>query len=237
MCVWPDALRSRHSVWPHSQISFNWLCSHRSGYCCVVTTSFLIRKGQIHCLSSCITLIFRMAMNLCSVLHLPSPDVSFGHSLEGRGGLGVIFTSNTQISFFVEMDFYKRVIRKTCWLFKSLFFSFSRISPNMLHSRFGSLSICVSLHEWARVSWILPGYLLFATFVSSLWNWRRTGMIIWDVISYESLFMHEGPGPKILCNLSPPLALLFCFPLFLSFFDGSFFFSSYFPFTMSLRSK
>ncbi len=235
MCVWPDALRSRHSVWPHSQISFSWLCPQRSGYCCVVTTSFLIRKGQIHCLSSCITLIFRMAMNLCSVLHLPSPDVSFGQSLEGRGGLGVIFTSNTQISFFVEMDFYKRVIRKTCWQFKSLFFSFSRISPNMLHSRFGSLSICVSLHEWARVSWILPGYLLFATFVSSLWNWRRTGMIIWDVI-WESIYAW-GSGSKDIMQPFSPSRSPFLFPSLSVFFDGSFFFSSYFPFTMSLRSK
>ncbi len=125
MCVWTDA----HTVWPHSQIRFSWLCSKRSGYCCVVTISFLKQKGWIHWLSSCISLIFRMAMNLCSVLHLPSPDVSFGHSLEGRRGLCVIFTSNTQISFFVEVDFYNSGIRKTCWLFKSLSFSFSSLSP------------------------------------------------------------------------------------------------------------
>lgn len=34
----------------------------------------------------------RMVMNLCSVLILPSPDVSFGCSLEGQRGLCVILT-------------------------------------------------------------------------------------------------------------------------------------------------
>ncbi len=232
MCVWTDA----HTVWPHSQIRFSWLCSQRSGYCCVVTISFLKQKGRIHWLSSCISLIFRMAMNLCSVLHLPSPDVSFGHSLEGRRGLCVIFTSNTQISFFVEVDFYNSGIRKTCWLFKSLFFSFSSLSP-ILHSRVGSLSICVSLHEWARVSWILPGYLLFATFVSGLWNWRRTGMIIWDVIS-ETIYASGSIGSRAIMQPFSPSRSPFLFPsLSGCLFDGSFFFSSYFPFTVSLRSK
>lgn len=235
MCVWTDALRSRHSVWPHSQIPFSWLCSQRSGYCCVVTTSFLNQKGQIHCVSSCISLIFRMAMNLCSVLHLPSPDVSFGHSLEGRGGLCVIFTQ-TQMSFFVEMDFYNSGIRKTCWLFKSLFFSFSRISPICFIA-----GLAVSVYMFLCMNErVLVGScqdicsLLHLSVVCGI-----GGKLEWLYeMLYERLFIHKGPGPKILCNFSPPLALLFCFPLFLAvFFDGSFFFSSYFPFTMSLRSK
>lgn len=66
-----------------------------------------------------------MVMNLC----LPSPDVSFGCSLEGQRGLYVILTNNTQISFFVEVDFYNSRFRKTCLMFKSVFFSFSSLSP------------------------------------------------------------------------------------------------------------
>ncbi len=215
MCVWPDALRSRHSVWPHSQISFSWLCSHRSGYCCVVTSSFLIRKGQIHCLSSCITLIFRMAMNLCSVPHLPSPDVSFGHSLKGRGGLCVIFTSNTQISFFVEMDFYNSGIRKTCWLFKSLFFSFSRISPICFTAGLAvSVYVFLCMNEHVLVGSCQD--ICSLLHLSVVCGIRGELEWLYEML-YESLFMHEGPGPKILCNLSPPLAFLFCFPFFLSF--------------------
>lgn len=165
----------------------------------------------------------RMVMNLCSVLILPSPDVSFGCSLEGQRGLCVILTKTTnflQISFFIEVDFYNSRFRKTCWMFKSLFFKFSSLSPIFFIAGL-AISICVSLLEWARVRWILPGYLLFATFVSGLWNWRRTGMIIMSCCmkGYLCMWVHRVQSYyATFLSLSLFLAVFIWWPFFLFFF-------------------
>lgn len=177
-------------------------------------------------------------MNLCSVLRLPSPDVSFGCSLEGQRGLCVILTNNTQISFFVEVDFYNSRFRKTCLMFKSLFFSFSSLSPIYFTAGL-AVSVYVFLCLNERV---LFGScqdicsLLHLSVVCGIGG--ELEWLLWVVI-WETIYAWGSIGSRaIMQPFSLSVSLHFCFPLFLAvFFDGSFFFSSYFPFPVSLRSK
>jgi len=170
-------------------------------------------------------------MNLCSVLILPSPDVSFGSSLEEQRDLCVILTkihkSHSLLKWTSTTVDLERHLRA--------YFSHFPVLPQYSSLQVWQFQyICVSLLEWARVCWILPGYLLFATFLSGLWNWRRTGKIMCCYMKdYLCMWVHRVQS-YYATFLS--LSLLFCFPLFLAvLFWWLIFFSFSFP--VSLRSK
>lgn len=210
-CVLASALRSRHTVWPHWQISISAGHAPQDLVTVVLPLFFLKRKGRIHSLSSCISLIFRMAVDLGSVLQLPNPDVSFGCSLEGRRGLCVFLRIIHKSQSLLKWTSTIADLERHVDCLRAYFSNFPAF-PNILHSRLGS--ICVSLLEWARVSWILPGYLLFATFVRGLWNWRRTGMIIMRCYMRVYLCMRVHRVQSYYATFLPLLLSFFCFPLF-----------------------
>lgn len=178
-----------------------------------------------------------MRMNLCSVLIRPSPDVSFGCSLEGQKGSCVILTKIHKSHFFVEVDFYNSWFRKTCWIFKSLFFSFSSLSPIFFIAGLAvSLNVFLCLNERVFVGSCQDiCSLLHLSVVCGIGG--ELEWLLWVVI-WKTIYACGSIGSRAIMqpfSLSLSLYFFVCLSFWLSFLMAHFSFSFSFP--VSLRSK